>query len=163
MSSDDLYKNIGFVVVVIVFAYIVYRVIKFQNNVVEGLGMRGDRDTSSPPAKPAKPAKTLSENKEGRDDTMKAAREAMKEQEKNYKSYMDLKKNKKLYDDILVGQYNNLNYAITQSVLAYSQKITADPISEESIGIMNVTNAMREYAKTIEFASDFLDDMDKKK
>jgi hypothetical protein len=151
MSSDDLYKNIGFVVVVIVFAYIVHRVIKFQNNVVEGMRTKEDID------KDKEAANTLKENKAERDDNMKEVREDMKTQEKNYRSYMDLKKNKKLYDDVLVSQYNNLNYVITNMVLGNSQAITTNPSSTESIGLMVTTNAMREYVKTIEFVSDFLD------
>ena len=39
MNSDALYKNIGFVAVVVLFLYIVNKVVKLQNKTIEGLSM----------------------------------------------------------------------------------------------------------------------------
>ena len=151
MSSDDLYKNIGFAVVVIFFIYIVYRVIKFQNNVLEGFRI----------VSKDKNGNVITETNANYATRMKEIDNALKNKQELYRVDLNITSNKKIYDSILYSQYNNVIYNMTSMMVEKSQAISLNPGSSESLQVMNTVNAMKEYAKSLEYVSEFVEDMAK--
>jgi hypothetical protein len=155
MNSDALYKNIGFVAVVVLFLYIVNKVVKLQNNAIEGFAN-----------KPAEGSSSSTNNKQTADDVETAQKEklnTLKDKESKSSATLDIKKNKQLYYDILFSHYNNTHYDMTNMILANAVKITQAPDSVESQQMMTKLNTMKEYAATLEHMTNFFDDVTKNK
>ena len=158
MNSDALYKNIGFVAVVVLFFYIVNKVVKLQNNAIEGFANKSAGGSSS--------SSSSTENKQTADDVETAQKEklnTLKDKEIKSSATLDIKKNKQLYYDILFSHYNNTHYDMTNMILANAVKITQTPDSVESQQIMTKLNTMKEYAATLEHMTNFFDDVTKNK
>lgn len=157
MNSDALYKNIGFVAVVVLFFYIVNKVVKLQNNAIEGFANKSAGGSSS---------SSSTENKQTADDVETAQKEklnTLKDKEIKSSATLDIKKNKQLYYDILFSHYNNTHYDMTNMILENAVKITQAPDSVESQQIMTKLNTMKEYAATLEHMTNFFDDVTKNK
>ena len=158
MNSDALYKNIGFVAVVVLFFYIVNKVVKLQNNAIEGFANKSAGGSSS--------SSSSTENKQTADDVETAQKEklnTLKDKEIKSSATLDIKKNKQLYYDILFSHYNNTHYDMTNMILENAVKITQTPDSVESQQIMTKLNTMKEYAATLEHMTNFFDDVTKNK
>ena len=116
MNSDDIYKFIGYAVVIIFGFYIVSKSLNFQFKIIEGMTQQEKRD------------KEKQENED---------RKARKKEEKDNSKDIDL-----IIREIHIRNNNNLNYfkIINKSLIQEYSKLIDNYITKEKINIFNIIN-----------------------
>lgn len=150
MISDQIYKGIGFFVAILVFIFVLVRIMKFQANLLEGF-------TDGSPSKP-------------RDENAKDDEQMDKQVTDNYEKTntyrqttidsFNVAKYKSQYDEILYNTYKSMQVKMLKCIIINSYKITSStPDDSESQSLIKTINDMNTFLTTLNSASDVLGKM----
>jgi len=136
MESDDIYKYVGFFIVVLCLIYIIVKTMKFQFMAIEGM-------TSSP--------STLSNT-----PTDKVP-DAISSNTTNIEDSLLLPKYTQVYENTILDLDMNLNMYILQQVLTNAEQISTDPGSDDNQALINKLNNVIKLKDTLNQAIKVLD------
>ena len=161
MSSDTIYKSIGFFVAILAFIYIVTNVIKFQTKIIEGNTIREETAAENKPMTEAEKAKAdASKDQEKRDKEIASAVDKTSTRRKELVEILNTSKYKENYDDILYNLYKSIQMKIIKEIVRYSDSISIpDGHSGEGLDNMVRINTMNTFLTTLNSASDILSKM----
>lgn len=160
MNSDALYKNIGFVAVVVLFLYIVNKVVKLQNKTIEGLNMGSSSSRSKSSSRDdeeedeeddGKKKKKKSSRSKDKDDEsrLKDLLETLTDIGLDYEDNLNYQANKGLYTQIVNKHLININYNILTVILENVEDIEGNPADAKEL--LESLNTMKSYASTLEY------------
>ena len=136
MESEDIYKYIGFFIVVLFLIYIVIRTLKFQFMAVEGMtsgitsGTATDKDKIP---------------------------EAIKSNTTRIEDSLLLDKYTKAYEDTIIDLDANVDMYLLEQVLQNAEKISSDPGSEENQKLISKLNNVKSFKESLNLAIKVLD------
>lgn len=136
MESEDIYKYIGFFIVVLFLIYIVIRTLKFQFMAVEGMtsgitsGTTTDKDKIP---------------------------EAIKSNTTRIEDSLLLDKYTKAYEDTIIDLDANVDMYLLEQVLQNAEKISSDPGSEENQKLISKLNNVKSFKESLNLAIKVLD------
>lgn len=136
MEADDIYKYLGFFLVVIFLIYIVIKTMKFQMQAFEGF-------TSS----------TGTGNSTDKDKVP----EAIKNNTTKVEDGLLIDKYTKAYEDTIIDLDSNIDMFILQEILQNAESISADPGSVVSQQIITKINNAKTFTDTLNHAIKVLD------
>ena len=137
MESDDIYKYVGFFIVVLFLIYIIIKTMKFQFAAIEG--MTGINKSSSD---------TTDKDK---------VPEAIKSNTMRIEDSLLLDKYTKAYEDTIIDLDANVDMYLLEQVLQNAEKISSDPGSEENQKLISKLNNVKSFKETLNLAIKVLD------
>jgi len=140
MESEDIYKYIGFAIVVLFLIYIVIRTLKFQFMAIEGM-------TSG----------TTSGTTTGNTTDKDKVPEAIKSNTTRVEDGLLIDKYTKAYEDTIIDLDANADMFILEQVLQNAEKISSDPGSEENQKLISKLNNVKSFKDTLNLAIKVLD------
>jgi len=161
MSSDTIYKSIGFFVAILAFIYIVTNVIKFQTKIIEGNTLREETAAENKPMTEAEKAKAdASKDQEKRDKDIASAVDSTSTRRKELVEILNTSKYKENYDDILYNVYKSIQLKLIDEIVVNANDISY-PRANDSAGFkaMENCNTMNTFLTTLNSASDILGKM----
>lgn len=136
MESDDIYKYIGFFVLVFFLIYIVLRTMKFHFKIVNGFRNTIEGFTST--------------------DKDKVS-DAIKSNTNKVSDSLLITKYLKAYEDTILELDTNINVYILSQVLQNAESISADPGSDESQKIITKINNTKMFIDSLNHSIKVLD------
>jgi len=136
MESDDIYKYIGFFVLVFFLIYIVLRTMKFHFKIVNGFRNTMEGFTST--------------------DKDKVS-DAIKSNTNKVSDSLLITKYLKAYEDTILELDTNINVYILSQVLQNAESISADPGSDESQKIITKINNTKMFIDSLNHSIKVLD------
>ena len=130
MESEDIYKYVGFTIIVIFLIYIVIKTLKFQFSTVEGMTTNTDKDKVS---------------------------EAIKSNTTKIEDGLLIDKYTKAYEDTIIDLDANVDMYILEKVLQSAEQLSTDPGSEENQQIIIKLNNLKSFKDTLNHAIKVLD------
>ena len=98
LTETDIFYYIALAIVFFIVMYVIYISLHFQNNVIESFSIGGGKDKKEKKTKESKAVETIDEQNTVLEDVL------------------NIKDNKKDYDDILVGLKRKMNLTVLQLV-----------------------------------------------
>jgi hypothetical protein len=133
MDSDDIYKYLGFFIVIVFLIYLVTKLLTFQVNVLEGMtSSGGDTDKDKVP-------------------------EAVKSNTTRVEDALLIDKYTKAYEDTIIDLDANIDMYILNQLLSNAEKISADPGSDENQKIITKINNAKGLKDSLNHAIKVLD------
>jgi hypothetical protein len=133
MESDDIYKYVGFFIVILFLIYIVIKTLKFQFSAIEGMaGMSLNTDRDKVP-------------------------EAIKSNTNKVEDGLLIDKYTKAYEDTIIDLDANMDMFILQQVLQNAEQLSGDPGSDENQKIISNINNAKNFKDTLNHAIKVLD------
>jgi hypothetical protein len=162
MSSDTIYKSIGFFVAILAFIYIVTNVIKFQTKIIEGnMTISEEAAAENKPMTDEEKAKAdASKDQEKRDKQIASAVDSTSTRRKELVEILNTSKYKENYDDILYNVYKSIQLKIIDEIVVNANDISY-PRANDLAGFkaMEYCNTMNTFLTTLNSASDILGKM----
>lgn len=134
MESDDIYKYVGFFIVILFLIYIVIRTLKFQFSAIEG--MTGMSKTTTDKDK---------------------VPEAIKSNTNKLEDGLLIDKYTKAYEDTIIDLDANMDMFILEQVLQNAEQLSADPGSDDNQKIISKINNAKTFKETLNHAIKVLD------
>jgi hypothetical protein len=134
MESDDIYKYVGFFIVILFLIYIVIRTLKFQFSAIEG--MTGMSKTTTDKDK---------------------VPEAIKSNTNKLEDGLLIDKYTKAYEDTIIDLDANIDMFILEQVLQNAEQLSADPGSDDNQKIISKINNAKNFKETLNHAIKVLD------
>jgi len=128
MESEDIYKYVGFTIIVICLIYIGIKTLKFQYATVEG--MTTDKDKVP---------------------------EAIKSNTTMIEDSLLIDKYTKAYEDTIIDLDANMDINILSTILQSAEKLAASPFSEENQKLIIALNNLKSFKDTLNHAIKVLD------
>ena len=128
MESEDIYKYVGFTIIVICLIYIGIKTLKFQFVTVEG--MTTDKDKVP---------------------------EAIKSTTTMIEDSLLIDKYIKAYEDTIIDLDANMDIFILSKVLQSAEQLAANPLSEENQKTISILNNLKSFKDTLNHAIKVLD------
>jgi hypothetical protein len=128
MESEDIYKYVGFTIIVICLIYIGIKTLKFQYATVEG--MTTDKDKIP---------------------------EAIKSITTIYEDSLLIDKYTKAYEDTIINLDANMDINILFTILQSAEKLASSPLSEENQKLIIGLNNLKSFKDTLNHAIKVLD------
>lgn len=139
MESDDIYKYVGFFIVILFLIYIVIRTLKFQFSAMEGMaGMNGIGLSKTTTDKDKVP-------------------EAIKSNTNKVEDGLLIDKYTKAYEDTIIDLDANMDMFILDQVLQNAEQLSADPGSDDNQKIISKINNAKNFKETLNHAIKVLD------
>ena len=135
MESDEIYKYLGFFIVVVFFIYIVMKTMTFQFNVLEGM---------------------TSGTSTGETDKDKVP-EAIKSNTTRMEDALLIDKYTKAYEDTIIDLDANVDMYILSQLLINAEKISADPGSDENQKLITKINSAKIFKDALNHGIKVLD------
>jgi hypothetical protein len=135
MESDDIYKYVGFFIVILFLIYIVIRTLKFQFSAIEGMT---DMNLSNTTDKDKVP-------------------EAIKSNTNKVEDGLLIDKYTKAYEDTIIDLDANMDIFILEQVLQNAEQLSADPGSDNNQKIITKINNAKIFKETLNHAIKVLD------
>jgi len=139
MESDDIYKYLGLLLVVVFVVYIVIKTMNFQMKVLEGFGLKDVSNATGVSTDKDKVPEVIKNN------TNKAGDALL------------IDKYLKAYEDTIIDLDANIDMYILSQVLENAETISADPGSIESQSIITKINAAKSFNESLNHAIKVLD------
>uniref|UniRef100_A0A6C0IL49 Uncharacterized protein n=1 Tax=viral metagenome TaxID=1070528 RepID=A0A6C0IL49_9ZZZZ len=136
MESDDIYKYVGFFIVVVFLIYMVIKIMKVQFRVLEGM--------------------TSSDSSTGGTDKDKVP-EAIKSNTTRVEDALLIDKYTKAYEDTIIDLDANIDMYILNQLLTNAEKISADPGSDENQLLMTKINNAKNFKEALNHGIKVLD------
>ena len=134
MESDDIFKYVGFFIVILFLIYIVIRTLKFQFSAIEG--MTGMSKTTTDKDK---------------------VPEAIKSNTNKLEDGLLIDKYTKAYEDTIIDLDANIDMFILEQVLQNAEQLSADPGSDDNQKIISKINNAKNFKETLNHAIKVLD------
>ena len=129
MESDDIYKYVGFFIVILFLIYIVIRTLKFQFSAIEG--MTGMSKTTTDKDK---------------------VPEAIQRNTNTLEDGLLIDKYTKAYEDTIIDLDANIDMFILEQVLQNAEQLSADPGSDDNQKIISKINNAKNFKETLNHA-----------
>lgn len=139
MESDDIYKYLGLLLVVVFVVYIVIKMMNFQMKVLEGFGLKDVSNATGVSTDKDKVPEVIKNN------TNKAGDALL------------IDKYLKAYEDTIIDLDSNIDMYILSQVLENAETISADPGSIESQSIITKINSAKTFTDSLNHAIKVLD------
>ena len=136
METDEIYKYVGIFLVVIILLYIMFKLLKLQSNVSEGL--------------------TSMKNSESNTDKDKVP-EVIKSNTTQTEDGLLVDKYLKAYEDTILELDSNIDMFILNQILANAEQISADPGSVENQQLLTKINTAKNFKDALNRAIKVLD------
>jgi len=141
MESDDIYKYVGFFIVILFLIYIVIRTLKFQFSAMEGMaGMNG-----------------IGLSKTTTNTDKDKVPEAIKSNTNKVEDGLLIDKYTKAYEDTIIDLDANMDMFILEQVLQNAEQLSADPGSDDNQKIITKINNAKIFKETLNHAIKVLD------
>jgi hypothetical protein len=133
MESDDIYKYVGFFIVILFLIYVVIRTLKFQFSAIEGMaGMTANTDKDKVP-------------------------EGIKSNTNTVEDGLLIDKYTKAYEDTIIELDANVDMFILAQVLKNAEQLSEDLGSEENQKIIIKINNAKSFKDTLNHSIKVLD------
>lgn len=142
MESDDIYKYLGLLVVVVFVVYIVIKTMNFQLRMVEGFGMSKSQNNSNTDSS------TTDKDK---------VSEAIKNNTDKISDSLLTSKYLRAYEDTILQLDSNIDMYILSEVLRNAESISTDPSSVSSQEIITKLNNAKAFSDVLNRAMQILD------
>jgi hypothetical protein len=158
MDSDEIYKAIGYIVVIIFFIYVISKIFRLNTRIIEGFddAVSNKKDNTST-------NKKSSSNKSVNQEDIKKEIDKLIAKEKSLKDYLQIyiRENKDNYGTLMDSLYNITNYRMIKLVLETSDKVNNNPDSGETKAALEQINNMKEFMNTLTYTYKTLDNLSK--
>lgn len=143
MESDDIYKYLGLLLVVVFVVYIVIKTMNFQMKVLEGFGLKDATNAAGVST--------------GTSTDKDKVPDVIKNNTNKAGDALLIDKYLKAYEDTIIDLDANIDMYILAQVLENAETISADPGSAESQGIITKINAAKTFTESLNHAIKVLD------
>jgi hypothetical protein len=146
MDSDEIYKFVGYAVIVLFFIYVISKTIRFNTRIIEGL----ENKSSS--------KKDSADQEKVKKDT-----EKLNTKENTLKDYLQIyvQENKDNYGNMMDSLYNVTNYRMIKLIIDNAENINNKPDAGETKAAINQIKDMKELMNTLSYAYKTLDSLSK--
>lgn len=136
METDDIYKYVGFFIVILFLIYVVIRTLKFQFSAMEGMtGMNLNKTTTDKDKVP----------------------EAIKSNTNKVEDGLLIDKYTKTYEDTIIDLDANVDMFILEQVLKNAEQLSGDLGSDDNQKIISNLNSAKSFKDTLNHAIKVLD------
>lgn len=136
METDDIYKYVGFFIVILFLIYVVIRTLKFQFSAMEGMtGMSLNKTTTDKDKVP----------------------EAIKSNTNKVEDGLLIDKYTKTYEDTIIDLDANVDMFILEQVLKNAEQLSGDLGSDDNQKIISNLNSAKSFKDTLNHAIKVLD------
>ena len=146
MNSDEIYKFIGYAVVVIILIYVISKAFSLNVRLIEGMTTGSDSGTST------------SKSKAGNADTIDQKEieneiKLLQTKEDTLRDYFNVNKTTKPNYSALVDHlYNITNYRMLKLIIENSENINNKPDDTATLAAIKKINEMKEFMETLTFS-----------
>jgi len=149
MESDEIYRFVGYAVVVIFFIYLISKAFTMNIRMIEGFTSTG---TST-----GKGSSGTSNNVNPDDITNEI--KLLQTSEDTLKSYFQIDKNKDNYGALLDNLYTITNYRLLKLIMDNAEIINNKPDDANTMAAIKKINELKEFMETLSYSYKSLDNL----